>query len=153
MKTHTTQTRTTTLLLLLLLLLAGAGTAAAAVIERIEVDGSNLVRFHLSEPSVPRVIGLPARLPVRWRISVDFEGATLAPGAQAPVPGAEPIIRVRAEQIQGSEKVRAMIELTRGVGFDVESSGTIVTVRLEVPEAAPPPPTTPAIERPDAPAP
>jgi hypothetical protein len=121
----------------LALLLAGAGVAAATVVERIEVEGADVVRFHLSEPSIPRVIGLPARLPVQARIAVDFYDATLGPDAREPVPGSGVIVRVRPEQLRNSETVRATVELTHPVGFMVESAGNVVTLHLKYAGAAP----------------
>lgn len=128
----------TTFALPLAAALLAAATAAAAVVERIEVEGGDLVRFHLSEPRVARVVGLPARLPVKARIAVDLDDTTLGPEAKQPVPGSGVIVRVRPEQLVNREMVRATIELTRPVGFTVESAGNTVTVRLQFAKDAAP---------------
>lgn len=126
--------------------LLAAATAAAAVVERIEVEGGDLVRFHLSEPRVARAVGLPPRLPVKARIAVDFDAATLGPQAKQPVPGSGVIVRVRPEQLLNREMVRATIELTQPVGFTVESAGNTVTIRLQFQKSGAP--ATPPVEQP-----
>lgn len=133
------------------LLLAASAASAGTVVERVSVEG-DVVRFHLSEPAVARAIGLPPRVPGQPRIAVDFDGATLGPRAQQPVPGSGIILRVRPEQIRGGDKVRATIDLTEPVPFTVESAGTTVTVRLQLAAgAAPAPPTRPDVAQPDPP--
>lgn len=142
--------RTTRPLLAVVALLGASAASAATVVERVEVEG-DVVRFHLSAPAVARAIGLPPRLPVKARIAVDFDGATLGPGARQPVPGSGVIVRVRPEQIRNREMVRTTIELTRPVGFTVESAGNTVTVRLQyLPDAVPAPPVEPDVAQPEA---
>jgi len=134
----------TTLVAGLAMLLGASAASATTIIERIEVESANVVRFHLSGPAEVRVVGLPPRLPVKARIAVDFEDTTLGPEARQPVPGLGAIIRVRPEKINNKTMVRAMIELSRGVGFKVERTDKTFTVHLE---------TGPDVVRPDAAAP
>jgi hypothetical protein len=148
------ETMATKVLLTLATLLGASAASAATVVERIEIEGTDVVRFHLSDPAVARAVGLPPRLPVKARIAVDFDGATLGPDATQPVPGSGSglIVRVRPEQILNREMVRATIELTQPAGFTVESAGTTVTLRLQIAASvAPAPPADPDVDQPDVP--
>jgi N-acetylmuramoyl-L-alanine amidase len=145
-----------------LLGLAVPALAAAPALQRIEVaaEPAAVVRLHLSEPVALHVRTLPPSGEAPNRVYVDLEGVVFAPDVPHLVPGAGPVLRVRAAYFT-PDTLRVVVDLAEATPFTVDFGSLSVavaftpgvgqpTARYDVPaptvEPAPPPapPAAPA---------
>jgi N-acetylmuramoyl-L-alanine amidase len=149
------------------LVVVGLGMAATAaagpLLERVEVD-ERAVHLYFSTPATAVTRSLAAEGGLPFRIYLDFVGAGLAPDASRVLPGRAPLLRVRTGRFDAGT-IRVVLDVGETTAYEVESSGSIVSVTLGEPSVnavsqerrppvahvEPPPPAEPAEARADLP--
>jgi N-acetylmuramoyl-L-alanine amidase len=117
--------------------LAGRAIAAPSVLDRVEVVGSPApaVRLHLSGPATASAASLGPAGDAAHRLYVDLPRTEIGPALARVVPGAGPLLRVRAGQFDKTT-ARVVLDLASAVPFTIRQSGGTVTIELSVPAAS-----------------